>query len=490
MVGKTFKKTIAKATASVIAAVFAAGSVSGMSFAAQPEDAPAEAADQQADILSLVMDSAQELTKDPFESLIVSDYEPYLAVYENTDAASDVVGKLYPGSYGEVVEKGEQWTKITSGDVTGYVLTADVAFGEDAEALAQDIGEKVVKVNVESLNIRSGPDFYSDVISSGKKESTYRIVPEGSEYDEESGEIYWTEEWIEKNIPEDETTGQTGEVSDQEDFTEQDTQAERLSPSPQEITDPIDDYSGGQWYRIHLDDIYYGYVYADYVSVENQLDDAVSPEEEAELERQQQAAETLAQTQESQSAAAQTEKNETAASQTQTQAQTSQTQTQTSQTQAQTQETQQQTQTQETQQQTQAPETQAQTKAPETQAPSASSDDAYLLACLVYCEAGNQSYDGQLAVANVVLNRVKSPLFPNTISEVIYQSGQFSPASSGSLARTLSNGPTDSCIQAANDALAGNNNIGNYLFFNNFGAPSNASSYYWLGDHVFYTYNY
>ncbi len=431
MVGKTFKKTIAKATASVIAAVFLVGSFSEMSFAAQLDDTLAEAAAyQQIDILSLVMDSAQELTKNPFESLIVSNYEPYLAVYEEADAASEVVGKLYPGSYGEVVEKGEQWTKITSGDVTGYVLTVDVAFGEEAEALAEDIGEKVVKVNVESLNIRSGPDFYSDVISSGKKDSTYRIVPEGSEYDEESGEIYWTEEWIEENISENETADQDTEAS---------AEAERLSPSAEEITDPIDDYSGGQWYRICLDDVYYGYVYADYVSVETQLEDAVSAEEEAELETQQQAVQAADQTQE-------------------------------------------------TQQQTQASETQ--TEASETQALSVSADDAYLLACLVYCEAGNQSYDGQLAVANVVLNRVKSSLFPNTISEVIYQSGQFSPASSGSLSRTLINGPTDSCIQAANDALAGNNNIGDYLFFNNFGAPSNASSYYWLGDHVFYTYNY
>ena len=142
------------------------------------------------------------------------------------------------------------------------------------------------------------------------------------------------------------------------------------------------------------------------------------------------------------------------------------------------------------QSQTQPAETESQTEAPETEVPSASSDDAYLLACLVYCEAGNQSYEGQLAVANVVLNRVKSPLFPNTISEVIYQSGQFSPASSGSLARTLANGPTDSCVQAANDALAGNNNVGNYLFFNNFGAPANASSSMTIGDHIFYTYNY
>ena len=185
-------------------------------------------------------------------------------------------------------------------------------------------------------------------------------------------------------------------------------------------------------------------------------------------------------TQESQS-----QTSQSAASQTQT-SQTQESETQESETQAP------ETQTPETQtSQTQAPETQAaQTEAPQTEAPvSTSTDDAYLLACLVTCEAGNQSYEGQLAVANVVMNRVNSPLFPNSISEVIYQSGQFSPAANGRLATVLSSGPTSSCIQAANDAIAGNNNIGNYLFFNNY-APSDASSTLTIGDIVFYTYNY
>ena len=91
-------------------------------------------------------------------------------------------------------------------------------------------------------------------------------------------------------------------------------------------------------------------------------------------------------------------------------------------------------------------------------------------------------------MANVVLNRVKSSYFPNTISEVIYESGQFGPAVDGSLQRALANGPSSSCVQAANDALAGTNNIGDYLFFNNY-APSNASSVYTIGLHVFYTYS-
>ncbi len=54
-----------------------------------------------------------------------------------------------------------------------------------------------------------------------------------------------------------------------------------------------------------------------------------------------------------------------------------------------------------------------------------------LLAALIYCEAGNQPYEGQVAVGAVVMNRVRSGSYPNTISEVIYQSGQFGPAMTG-----------------------------------------------------------
>ena len=58
-----------------------------------------------------------------------------------------------------------------------------------------------------------------------------------------------------------------------------------------------------------------------------------------------------------------------------------------------------------------------------------------LLAALIYCEAGNQPYEGQVAVGAVVMNRVRSGSYPNTISEVIYQSGQFGPAMTGWLIR-------------------------------------------------------
>ncbi len=82
---------------------------------------------------------------------------------------------------------------------------------------------------------------------------------------------------------------------------------------------------------------------------------------------------------------------------------------------------------------------------------STNSSDLDLLSRLVYGEARGESYIGQVAVAAVVLNRVKSSLFPNTIAGVIYQSGAFDAVSDGQI--NLS--PDDTAIKAAQDALNG-----------------------------------
>lgn len=94
--------------------------------------------------------------------------------------------------------------------------------------------------------------------------------------------------------------------------------------------------------------------------------------------------------------------------------------------------------------------------------------DKELLAALIYCEAGGEPYEGQVAVGAVVLNRVRSGIFPGTISDVIYAKGQFGPAITGKLGRVMAGGKTtESCRQAAEAALAGENPIGDALYFGN-----------------------
>ena len=103
----------------------------------------------------------------------------------------------------------------------------------------------------------------------------------------------------------------------------------------------------------------------------------------------------------------------------------------------------------------------------DTSASTASSSDRELLAGLIYCEAGNQSREGKVAVGAVVMNRVASSSFASTIKGVIYESGQFSPAGSGWLDSVIANGAIpSSCYEAADAALAGENPIGSAMYFN------------------------
>ena len=91
------------------------------------------------------------------------------------------------------------------------------------------------------------------------------------------------------------------------------------------------------------------------------------------------------------------------------------------------------------------------------------SADHRLLSRLVYAEARGESYKGQVAVAAVVLNRVASASFPNTISGVIFQSGAFSCVSNGS----INNTPDSTAIRAALDALNGWDPTGGCLYYYN-----------------------
>ena len=115
---------------------------------------------------------------------------------------------------------------------------------------------------------------------------------------------------------------------------------------------------------------------------------------------------------------------------------------------------------------------------------SASSSDVDMLAALIYCEAGGEPYEGQLAVGSVVMNRVRSASYPNSIMGVIYQAGQFSPVASGRFIIVLSQGlATASCRQAAQAAISGQSNGGNCLYFRrNTGGISGIV----IGNHVFY----
>lgn len=121
-----------------------------------------------------------------------------------------------------------------------------------------------------------------------------------------------------------------------------------------------------------------------------------------------------------------------------------------------------------------------------------SATDLYWLSRIIHAEAKGESYNGKVAVGNVVLNRVKSSSFPNTIKGVVFQYShglpQFSPVEDGS----IYNSPSQDSINAAKDALNGVRPVGNSTFFFNpdkaTGAwiVNNKTYVMRIGNHVFY----
>lgn len=110
-------------------------------------------------------------------------------------------------------------------------------------------------------------------------------------------------------------------------------------------------------------------------------------------------------------------------------------------------------------------------------------DTTLLLAALIHCEAGGESYEGQVAVGAVVMNRVRSAAYPDSIHGVIYASGQFTPAMTGKLNRVYESGKIyESCIRAAEEALSGVSNVGDRTHFRR----NNGREGLVIGNHVFY----
>lgn len=113
----------------------------------------------------------------------------------------------------------------------------------------------------------------------------------------------------------------------------------------------------------------------------------------------------------------------------------------------------------------------------------ASADDLSVLAALIQCEAGGEPYEGQVAVGSVVMNRVRSGGYPNTIKDVIYASGQFTPASKGKMETMILTGNIkSSCVQAATEVISGVCNVGDALHFRRAGNRDGLI----IGHHVFW----
>lgn len=282
---------------------------------------------------------------------LMPDVEESLNIRAEGSEESEVLGKLYKGAAADILEQGEEWSKITSGSVEGYVKNEYCVFGQEAEALANELGTVYATSTAGGLRVRAEASTSEeiaivDVLEEGEKikVDTQAEVPEG-------------------------------------------------------------------WVAVLCNDTT-AYVSAEYVTVELELGKAISIEEELAAIKKA----------EEEKAAKEAAKRKSSSGQTSSGGTT------------------------------------------QRGAVAASYDDVTLLGALIQCEAGGEPYEGQLAVGAVVMNRLRAG-YGGSIYEVIYQSGQFAPAMTGSLERRLANGVSGSCLQAAQEAIAGADNVNGALYF-------------------------
>lgn len=313
---------------------------------------------EQTEVTLVANGQEAELTEEELEwqNRLMADVDEFLYVRAEGDENAEVVGKLYKGAVAEVVEYGDVWTHVVSGNVDGYVMNSYCVYGSEAMDYAASTFDTEAEIQTNGLRVRSDASEDASVLAAVSTGMSFTV-----DYDAEA-----VDGWVAV-----EYKGETG------------------------------------------------YVSAEYVTTDLALGEGVTIEEEqAKLAKE---AEEAAQVSSSGTV--------------------------------------------------------------QTASVSASVDDVTLLAALIQCEAGNECYEGQLAVGAVVMNRVKSGAYPNSISGVIYQAGQFPPAGKGTVAAIAANGPKASCIQAAQAAISGMDNTGGTV---RFCRASSGQAGVVIGNHVFY----
>lgn len=333
----------------------------------------AMATDQVASATEKAIAQAEEstLTLDGGEigTMAMANVNKSVNVRAEADEDSDKVGYLYRDCGGEILERENGWTKLQSGELTGWVKDEYLLFGDEAEAMASDVGNLIVTIEADALRVRTGPSEDAGVLGVIAKDDELDVIEE-------------MDGWISVQY-------------------------------------------GSQT----------GYVSEEFVNADFHVDCGETVEVVEERERK--AAEQKA-AQEKKAAEQKIAQQKAA-------------------------------------QQPLVTENRG--------AVAADVSDAYLLGALIQCEAGNQPYEGQLAVGAVVMNRVKSGGYPNSMQGVIYASGQFGPAMTGKLDKVLASGNVKaSCLQAANEAIAGSSNVGGATHFNRAGKKDGIV----IGAHVFW----
>jgi uncharacterized protein YgiM (DUF1202 family)/flavin-binding protein dodecin len=318
------------------------------------------------ELVALVKSKTVQSTDKKKEStLVMANVNEYVSIRKEPDLDSEKLGILYKDCSGQLIEKGDEWSEITSGGITGWVRNKYLYFGDEAQKVAEEVGILTARSNTETLRVRKEASLDSGILGLLAKGEAVEAI-------EEDGD------WV--------------SVS----------------------------YEGTT-----------GYVAAEYVTVEFTVDEAESMEVIREREAEEKAREAAV--------------VNTVATSSDSSIQP--------------------------------------TVMVQKEAVMATASELEILAALIQCEAGGEPYEGQVAVGAVVMNRVRCAAYPDTITDVIYASGQFVPASGSRMQNLILNGTTkESCIQAAQEAINGASPVGDALYFRRVGSKSGTI----IGNHVFW----
>lgn len=291
----------------------------------------------------------EEVEEIDSEDLVMANVSSVLNVREAAGTDSAIVGKIYKDCGGTVLERGEEWSLIESGDLVGWASNEYLLFDDDAVALAKDVGTMTALITDDCVFVRSEADSSAKYLGMVSKNTLLEVIYEVDE----------------------------------------------------------------NWICVAFED-FDGYIETCHVDLQFNIDHGETLEAIAARKKAEQEAKNKLKRQ--------------------------------------------------------------------NDAIAADDNTLRLLAALIWCEARGESYEGKLAVGSVVMNRVRSSAYPDTVYDVIFASGQFTPAQTGSLQRAYANDVSSICYQAAQEVLNGYSNVGEMTHFRRKGSKEG----FVIGNHVFY----
>lgn len=305
---------------------------------------------------------------EPFDiDFVLADVAKTLNIRSGPGTDHSIIGKISTDGYMKLLERGAEWTKISTGNIKeGYVSTQYLLMDEDAAKECEALNAVSLIVTTDSLNVRSGPGTEFEKLALIKRDESYPVF----------------------------------------------------------LTKSCKD-----WIAMELSDGAIGYVSSKYIRLNYDFKTGMTLEEIKERERQAAIEEAMRR--------ARIYSVE---------------------------------------------ETTREAKHVLTE------EEYYLFATVITTEANDQPYEGMLAVANVILNRMEDGYWGNTLEEVLYAPGQFAGAKQHLVERAQARGIPDRAYRAADEALAGRNNIGDFKFFcaDYVAEYTKYDVFYVMHTHVFY----